>query len=249
MGCYGGVSPRHKTTSFLINDSVLLDAGTVSEALEQDQIRKIRTILVSHAHMDHIRDLPTLVDNLFLLDCRHILLAAVNPVLETMLAHLFNNKLYPDFTRIPSADDPVIVPLPLQIEETVVLDELEIMPVAVNHTVACSAFIVKQKGEGFMFTADSGQTQRCWELAVQDEGVKFVLADVSFPSRMENEAKMSGHMTPRMLHESLRSYDLKGKAVYVTHMKPFFCEEIVRELNSIGEKNVRFLDQGDAIAL
>jgi 3',5'-cyclic-nucleotide phosphodiesterase len=247
LGCYGGVTPDHKTTSFLINDSVLLDAGCASETLGWDELKKIRAILISHAHMDHVRDLLTLAENLFFLGGRRIILAAARPVLDIMLTHLFNNEIYPDFTRIPSP--PVIAPLLLRMEKAVVLDGLDVTPVAVNHTVACSAFIVKENGRGFMFTSDSGQTQRCWELARQDEGIECIFADVSFPSIMEDTAAMSGHMTPRMLLACLRSFGIKGKTVYATHMKPFFCREIVEELKSMGEKDIRVLHQGGAVTL
>ncbi len=247
LGCYGGVTQYHRATSFLLNDSVLLDAGTVSEALDKDELKKIRTILVSHAHMDHIRDLPTLADNLFFLGCQGISLAAVKPVLDVVLTCLFNGKIYPDFTRIPSPESPVIVPFPLEVEKAAVLDGLEITPVPVSHTVACTAFMVKEDGKGFMFTADSGPTKRFWEIAQKEKGIEFILADVSFPSRMEDVAVMSGHMTPSMLRTYLRSYGLLDKTVYVTHMKPFLCEEIIEELASMGEKNIKFLEQGGAI--
>jgi ribonuclease BN (tRNA processing enzyme) len=247
LGCYGGVTQYHRVTSFLINDSVLLDAGTVSEALDKDELKKIRSILISHAHMDHIRDLPTLADNLLSLGCRGISLAAVKPVLDIVLTHLFNNEIYPDFTRIPSPESPVFVPFPLEVEKAVVLDGLEITPVPVTHTVVCTAFVVKEGGKGFMFTADSGHTKRFWEIAQKEEGIEFILADVSFPSRMEDVAVMSGHMTPNMLRTCLGSYGLLDKTVYITHMKPLFCDEIIEELASTGEKNIKFLVQGGAI--
>ncbi len=249
LGCYGGVTKHHRATSFLLNDSVLLDAGAASEALDKDELKKIRTVLVSHAHMDHIRDLPTLAENLFFLGCRGISLAAVRPVLDIVLTGLFNDKIYPDFTRIPSPESPLIVPCPLEAEKAAVLGGLEITPVPVSHTVACTAFLVKEDGKGFMFTADSGHTKRFWEIAQHEEGIEFILADVSFPSRMEDFAVMSGHMTPTMLRTCLHSYGLSDKTVYITHMKPFFCEEIIEELASMGEKNIKFLEQGSAITL
>jgi 3',5'-cyclic-nucleotide phosphodiesterase len=249
LGCYGGVTQYHRVTSFLLNDSVLLDAGTVSEALDKDELKKIRTILVSHAHMDHIRDLPTLADNLFFLGCRRISLAAVKPVLDIVLTHLFNNKVYPDFTRIPSPESPVIVPFPLEAEKAVVLDGLEITPVPVTHTVVCTAFVVKEGGKGFMFTADSGPTKRFWEVAREEQGIEFIMADVSFPNRMEKIALKSGHMTLAMLQSSLHTYGLQDKTVYVTHMKPLFSEEIIREVASEGERNIKLLEQESAITL
>ena len=88
----------------MINDSVLLDAGCASEALGRDELEKISAILISHAHMDHVRDLLPLAENLFFLGRRRIVLAAVKPVLDIMLTHLLNNEIYPDFTRIPSPD-------------------------------------------------------------------------------------------------------------------------------------------------
>jgi hypothetical protein len=108
---------------------------------------------------------------------------------------------------------------------------------------------VKEDEKGFMFTADSGRTERCWELAKKDAGVGVILADVSFPNRMESIAAASGHMTPDLLRDRLRTFALQDRTIYVTHMKPFFCEEIIAELTSMQEKNIRFLEQGSTLTL
>ncbi len=249
LGCSGGLAPGHRTTSFLINGSVLIDAGTVSEALEMHELRAIRAILVSHAHMDHIKDLLTLADNLNFLESRGVALAAVGPVLDALLTHLFNDKICPDFTRIPSPDSPIFTPLPLTMEKTVVLDGIEATPVAVNHTAVCSAFVVKENGRGFLFTADSGRTERCWDLAGTDDGIEMIMADVSFPNSMGSQATLSGHMTPAVLKECIHSYGLRHKTIYVTHMKPYFCKEIMAELTNMGEENIRFLEQGSVLTI
>ena len=249
LGCSGGLAPGHKTTSFLVNGSVLVDAGTVSEALEIHELKKIRAILVSHTHLDHIKDLLTLADNLNFLGSRGVALAAVGPVLDGLLTHFFNGKICPDFTRIPSPDSAIFTPLRLFMEKTVALDGIEATPVAVNHTAVCSAFVVKENGRGFMYTADSGRTERCWDLAGKDDGIEMIMADVSFPNSMDSLATLSGHMTPAVLKECIHSYGLQDKTIYVTHMKPYFCKEIMAELTNMGEKNIRFLEQDSILTI
>jgi ribonuclease BN (tRNA processing enzyme) len=118
-----------------------------------------------------------------------------------------------------------------------------------THTVVCTAFVVKEGGKGFMFTADSGPTKRFWEVAREEQGIEFIMADVSFPNRMEKIALKTGHMTLAMLQSSLHTYGLQDKTVYVTHMKPLFSEEIIREVASEGERNIKLLEQESAITL
>jgi ribonuclease BN (tRNA processing enzyme) len=249
LGCYGSVTRYHRTTSFLVNDSLLLDAGTVSEALSADELRKITCVLVSHAHMDHIKGLFAFVDDLFLLGSKGITLAAVQPVLDVISANLFNGKVYPDLTRIPSAEAPIVSAFPLRVGKGAVFDGVEVKPVRVAHTVACTGFVVKEGGRGFMFTADSGPTRRFWEVAREEQGLEFIMADVSFPNRMKKLALKTGHMTLAMLQSSLHSYGLQDKTVYITHMKPLFSQEIIREVAAAGERNIRLLEQESTITV
>jgi len=116
-----------------------------------------------------------------------------------------------------------------------------------THTVYCVGYVVKKGGKGFMFTSDTGPTKAFWEQAQKERGIDFIIADVSFPNRMDELARISGHMTLNMLIQHLERYDLQNKPVFITHIKPIFLEEIIHELAQLGRPNLRPLIQGETI--
>jgi ribonuclease BN (tRNA processing enzyme) len=249
LGCYGSITPYHRTTSFLVNDSLLLDAGTISEALGRDEAGKITHVLLSHAHLEHVKGLLPLAEDRVLDGQKRIVLGAIEPVLRVISQHLFNDEIWPDFTRRPSRDAPVVSLMPLQTEERLLFDGVEVRPIEVSHSVACTGFCVKEGAKGFMFTGDTGTTKRFWEIARDEDGIEFILADVSFPNSMEEIAVKAGHMTPAMLLRCLDAHDLGDKKVYVTHIKPLFLDEVAREVAGAKRETIKLLEQGSTLAL
>ena len=247
LGCYGNSIGDFKTTSFLIDDSILLDAGTVTGVLKDEQIKKIKHIIVTHTHLDHIKDLVFLVDELVMMGRYKIELVSVKQVLDIIAHNLFNNLLWPDFTVIPSHDNAVIKPREILLNEYAQIGEITVKPVLMTHTVYCVGYVVKKGEKGFMFTSDTGPTKAFWEQAQKEKGIEFIIADVSFPNRMEELARISGHMTLSMLIEHLERYDLQNKPVFITHIKPIFLEEIIHELAQLSRPNIRPLIQGETI--
>ncbi len=249
LGCYGNSIKHYRTTSYLINDSLLLDAGTVTEFLDDEQLRKIRHILVTHTHLDHIKDLVFIVDELVMMGEFNIDLISVKQVLEIISSNLFNNKLWPDFTVIPSKHNAIIKLREIELEKYTEINGIIVKPVLMTHTVYTVGYIIKEGNKGFMFTSDTGPTKRFWEIASEENGIEFIIVDVSFPSRMESLAKLSGHMTLSILTEHLDKYGLSDMPIYINHIKPIFIDEILSELLSLKRNNIIPLKQGDKIIL
>ncbi len=247
LGCYGNIKGDFKTTSFLIDDSILLDAGTVTSVLNDDRIKKIDKIIITHTHLDHIKDLVFLVDELVMMGRYKIELISVEQVLNIILNNLFNNLIWPDFTVIPSYDNAVIKPREIILNEYTEINDITIKPILMTHTVYCVGYVIKKNDRGFMFTSDTGPTKNFWEQAKEEKGIDFIIADVSFPNRMEELAKISGHMTLNILIDHLQRYGLDDKPIFITHIKPIFLEEIIHELSQLGRPNIRPLIQGETI--
>ncbi len=244
LGCYGNAVGRYRTTAFLINDAILLDAGAVTDVLADEEIKKITHVIVSHTHIDHVKGLFALVDELMMLGRYTIELVSEWGILDLITQHLFNDRIWPDFTVIPSESQAVLRLRPLHAERTEALDSLAVTPILVNHTVLTVGFVVKEGSRGFMYTADTGPTERFWERASEEPGIEAIIADVSFPSRLEKFARISGHMTLSMLLEQIERYGLKDKTFYLTHMKPIYLDEIIKETRSLTMPRVRPLKQG-----
>lgn len=249
LGCSGNFVGKHRTTAFLINDYFLIDAGTVTEAIGRRGLKKIGQVLISHTHIDHVKGLFPLVDELVMMGDYNIELVSVPPVLEIITNNLFNNLIWPDFTVIPSASKAIIRLREIPLEELTCIDGISVKPVLMTHTVYTVGFVIREGDRGFMFTADTGPTKRFWEVAGEEKGIRFIIADVSFPNRLADLATISGHMTPSMLMEHIDRYGLGDRLFYVTHIKPIFAREIVNELEGSGRHNIRILKQGEILTV
>jgi len=249
LGCYGNSVGHFRTTSYLINESLLLDAGTVTEPLDDKQLKRIKHILISHTHLDHIKDLVFLVDELVMMGEFNIELISVKQVLEIISDNLFNNRLWPDFTVIPSEKNAIIKLREIGLEQYTEINGITVKPVLTTHTVYTVGYVIKEGDSGFMFTSDTGPTKRFWEVAQAEKGIEFIIADVSFPNRLEALAMISGHMTLSMLLDHLDRYGLNEMPIYINHIKPIFFEEISNELSLSGRKHIRMLEQGGELTL
>lgn len=250
LGCSGNYVGRHRTTCFLIDGSLLIDAGTVTDSLPRKDLSKIKHVLVTHTHMDHLKGLFPFVDEIAMMGGHSIELVSAAPVLDIITNNLLNNLIWPDFTVIPSAMNAIIKLRDIPLEKPSHLDGIAVKPILMTHTVFTVGYVIRQQNdEGFMFTADTGPTKRFWEVAHDERNVRFIIADVSFPDRLANLALISGHMTPSILMDMIDRYDLGDRTFYVTHIKPIFGREITREFQRSGRPNIRILRQAETLKI
>ncbi len=249
LGCYGASIGNYRTTAFLINDTILLDAGTLTEVLSYEKLKKITSAFITHTHIDHLKGLFPFLDERAALKEDGIKVYAAGPILKIMSQNLFNNLIWPDFMKIPSEEKPIVRPFEIELEREVEVAGVTFKPVLVSHTVYTTGFVVKEGRRGFMFTSDTGETERFWEIAKSEEGIEFIIVDVSFPETRRDIARLSGHMTLSMVLKSLDNYGLSHLPVYIYHIKPFFIEEIKEDLQRSKKENIFILEQGKTIEI
>lgn len=244
LGCYGSAKGPYRTTAFLINDTILMDAGTVTEVLDYDEIRKIKSVFITHTHIDHIKGLFSLLDEMVQIGKDGVVVHAAREINNILFENVFNNRIWPNFSELPSKDNPLLRSIHLEPEREIEVSGVTFKPILVSHTVYTTGFLVKEKKRGFMFTSDTAETTRFWEIAKNEKEIDFVIADVSFPARYQGLAKASGHMTLPVLLRILESFGLSEIPVYIYHIKPFFIDEIKEEVALCGRKNIFLLEQG-----
>lgn len=249
LGCYGNIIGEYRATGFLINDNVLLDAGTVTEVLDDERLKKVKYVLMSHTHIDHVKGLFPLVDELVMLGNYSFELVSTADIINNITDNLFNNIIWPDFTMIPSERKAIMRLREIECDIPSYIDNLSVQPIPVSHTVECVGYSIKENLTGFLYTADTGLTERFWELAKDESGIEFIIADVSFPNRLEKLAIKSGHMTLSMLTHCLDRFGLRNMKVFITHMKPIFLKEILSDLAQLGSRRVKPLQQGSILSL
>lgn len=245
LGCHGGESTVHRTSSFLVDGRLAIDAGAVTRSLTLAEQKRIDLVLVSHSHMDHVRDLATLADN----RCQHggktIRVLGTKGTLNALRRHMFNDVLWPDFTKIPTDGKPTIEWIPLALEKAFCVDGYEITPIKVTHTVDSAGFIVQRKKAAIAYTGDTGPTDRFWKLVRKIEGLGAVIAEVSFPNAMHALATASGHHTPKTLRDDLSKFDRPDVPVLIFHIKPKFQKTVERELSKLKGVDLTVLRLGD----
>jgi ribonuclease BN (tRNA processing enzyme) len=250
IGCHGGETPRHRTCAFVVDDVLAIDAGSLTSGMEVDAQGRLAAVLVSHAHLDHVRDLATLADNRCQMHAPTLRIAGTAATLETLRRHFFNGLLWPDFAQIPSGDGPTIEYLELRPEEPVVLGGKTVRAVLVDHTIEAASFVIEGPDGSIAYSGDTGPTKRMWEVLNQQADLKALLMEVSFPDREQWLATVSGHHTPRTLALDLAKYRAPADLpTLLYHIKPVFQREVELECAALPGLNLEVLQIGDHFVL
>jgi ribonuclease BN (tRNA processing enzyme) len=255
LGSAGAEFPDFRPPAFLIDESLLLDAGTIGSVLTEDEQWKIRSIFITHAHLDHIRSIPALADNIIIKNLRHLVdVYAPAAVIDALRTHLFNGIIWPDFTCLPTVEDPVlnfhvIAPL-VSIEIGAVgtsnsknsTDHYTLTAVPVHHTVPAVGYCVDHNGCRLVYTGDTGPTDAIWSYA---SGADVLIVEVSFPNSQASLALLTQHLCCSLLEKELAKIAVLPKRILITHPKPQYYDLIKAEIALMGLKQVELLRDGN----
>lgn len=257
LGCHGSDQlldesgpPRScGTCGFLINGTLLLDAGTVGEKLRLAEQQAITHVLLSHAHFDHVKGLPTLADNRFGSGTDALAIASIPEVLSGLRAHIFNGVLYPDFFQLPSHEEPTLAAQALTAGQTYDLAGLRVTPIRVNHLVPAVGYLISDGRSTLLYSGDTHHTDEIWRVAGHTPNLKAVFIEASYPNHMADLAERAKHLTPAMLQLEFQKLGRPDLPVYVFHMKPRFQNQIVRELHALGIPKLSVLEEGQQLTV
>lgn len=256
LGCHGGESPIHRATCFLVDDTLLLDAGAMTRGLSVEEQLGIDHIFVSHAHLDHVRDLGLLADNIFARRSHPIQVYCSPVTAQGLKDSYFNNVLWPDFFSIPNPSDKeghgmlrlnVIEP-----GQTVQLGSHTLKTVLVDHSIEClAAFVTDTSGATLVYSGDTGPTERLWPELNAVEDLRGFIFEVSFPNHMEELAKVSGHLTPKLMHRELDKFSPQNVDVpiFIYGMKPGYHEQLKGEVAALEDDRLTMLKPMDEFEL
>lgn len=250
IGCHGGETPRHRTSAFVLDEKLSIDAGSLTSGLDLKAQFRLDACLISHAHLDHIRDLATIADNRCQADCEPLTVAGTRATLNALKKHFFNNVIWPDFTKIPSETRPTLRLLELKPEKRTLVAGYAVRSVLVNHTIESSGFIIEGPDAAISYSGDTGPTDRLWELLNETENLKALLLEVSFPNREQRLATLSGHHTPRTMFRDIKKYKSPNDLpTLLYHMKPVFQGELEQECARLRGVNLTVTQLGDQFVL
>jgi len=227
-------------TSFLIDDRVAVDGGSLGFALIPEEIGTIRDIIITHSHADHTASLPIYVAEAFSALTDPIIIYGSDEVIATLRKHVFNDHVWPDFEKIqlPTGKGPTVEFKELHAGQKIKIANLSVTPIPVNHLVPTFGLLVEDDGASVIFTSDTYSTDEIWQVGKAHKSLRAVYVDVSFPNEMGQLAEVSKHLTPVLLAEDLKKLD-RDVEVYAVHIKPTHRDEVIRQLAELSDPKVR----------
>ena len=240
----GQATLEQRLTCFLIDDCVAVDAGSIAIALTAEQRGKVRDIIVTHPHMDHIASLPIFIDDLYPTLKQPMRVYATAEVIELLERDVFNWNVYPRFSELRNDYGPVMEYIPVSLDEPFRVAHLTVRAVAVNHIVPTIGLIVCDEVVCVAFSSDTAETDRFWDLVNRQEHLEALLIETSFPNEMARLAEVSRHFTPASLRAELTKLSHNGMDILAVHLKSTYRETIVKQLGDLNIPKLSVMEPG-----
>ncbi|MCG6933514.1 MAG: 3',5'-cyclic-nucleotide phosphodiesterase [Gallionella sp.] len=229
LGCSGGIGGNLRTTSFLLDHDVLIDAGTGVGELSLTELAMIDHVFVTHAHLDHITSIPFMVDSVGFMRDRPLTVHASEETLDILRQHIFNWKIWPNFVEIPSAQYPYMRYQAMGPGSTIVLDGRKITSVPANHVVPAVGYHLDSGQSSLVFSGDTTTNDAFWETVNKIANLRYLIIETAFSNSERELAEVSKHLCPSMLAVELEKFKADAR-VFITHLKPGELELTMREI-------------------
>jgi len=244
LGCSGGIGGNLRTTSMLLDNDVLVDAGTGVGDLTLTELLKIDHVFLTHSHLDHVTSLPFLVDTVGPMREMPVTVHCAEATRKILQEHIFNWKVWPDFTEIPNKTSPYLRYSTFAIGERIDLDGRKIRVLPANHVVPAVGFQFDSGEASLVFTGDTTVNDALWIEVNKIGNLRYLIIETAFPNMDKELAVTSKHLCPSMLAEELAKLQ-RSTRVFVTHLKPGAGTLTMQEVEECAEKyNPRMLSNG-----
>lgn len=229
LGCSGGIGGNLRTTSMLLDQDVLIDAGTGVGDLSLAEMLMIDHVFVTHSHLDHIACIPLLVDSVGFMRDKPLLVHATAETIEILKQHIFNWKIWPDFSEIPNAAQACLRYETIALGQTVNLGGRMITPLPVDHVVPAVGFHL-DSGEGsLVYSGDTCSCDALWEAVNRIDNLRYILVETAFSNVERDLALRSKHLCPSVLAKDLAKLN-RDAEIFITHLKPGEVEITMQEI-------------------
>jgi len=241
LGCSGGIGGDLRTTAMLLDHDTLIDAGTGVGDLSINELAQIDHIFVTHSHMDHVATIPFIVDTVGWMRDRPLTVHATQETLAILRDHLFNWKLWPDFSQIPNAQNPFMRFEAVVLGEAVALNGRRITPLPAQHVVPAVGYHLDSGKASLVFTGDTTTNEALWPIVNEISNLKYLIIETALSDRDRELARLSKHLCPSLLAAELGKLKLTPE-IYITHLKPRESELIMQQIAvTVKERRLRML--------
>ena len=250
LGCSGGIGAGSRTSAMLIDDDVLIDAGTGIGDLALRDLKTIRHVFLTHAHLDHIAGLPMLVDCIFDENFEiPLTVYAREETLRALQTHVFNDVIWPDFAQLPTASNPMLRYAVCSPGDTLTIGHRDFYAIDVMHSVPSLGYTVRNSGGVFAVSGDTKTNQTLWPVLNNCDDLRVLVIEVSFPDEMESLATQSGHYCPKTMTDDLKRLKHEPE-IWLTGMKPGQEERILEQvIQAAPDRNIRMLSRGTVLTV
>lgn len=253
LGCSGAIAQHARTTSFLLDDRILVDAGTGVGDLTVEEMLRIEHVFLTHAHLDHIAALPLMLDTIAGCMQRPLVAHALPETIAALKAHVFNNTIWPDFSNIPSVDAPFLRFEPLRVGEVVQAAQHRVEVLPAQHTVPAVGYAVDTPAGQWVFSGDTCRNPAFWA-RVNRMDLAMLVIETAFSDKERDLALRSRHLCPSLLAQELAQLDPRHREVPIgiTHTKPVEHDLIESELRALGleqQHRLLWLEAGQSFDL
>ncbi|NOY66694.1 MAG: 3',5'-cyclic-nucleotide phosphodiesterase [Gammaproteobacteria bacterium] len=233
LGCSGGIGGDLSTTSFLLNDHILIDCGTGITNLTLPEMQKIRAVYFTHSHLDHVAGLPLLVDTLFenLLK-RPLQVYGSKATLEALQTHIFNNVIWPDFSMIPSMNNSVISFNVIEAGKQYEFEGCKLEAIPVNHVVPTVGYRIECGGASLAFTGDTTTNDSFWARLNEYSSLDYLIVECAFSNKEIDICRLAYHYCPSLLQADLEKLQHQPE-VFISHLKPGSEDMIMSECKEL----------------
>lgn len=230
LGCSGGIGGRsQRTTALLVDHDILIDAGTGVGDLSIAELAAIDHVFLTHSHLDHIVSLPLMIDTVADQRSTPLVVHATESVLTMLRDHIFNWAIWPDFSAVPSPDQPFLRFEPLVLGQTVDLVGRRVTALPVDHTVPTVGYCVDSGQGSLVFSSDTGPCDAFWQAVNQISNLRTLIIECAFSNRERELARVSRHLCPETLVSELLKLERQCD-IFVTHLKPGQVELTMEEI-------------------
>lgn len=244
LGCSGGIGGNLRTTSMLLDHDVLIDAGTGVGDLSLAEMVVIDHVFVTHAHLDHIVSIPLMLDSVGMMRSKPLIVHATVEVIEILKQHIFNWKIWPDFSVIPTVSEPCLRFEALELGETLNLGGRKITPLPVNHSVPAVGFWLDSGSGSLVFSGDTTTCAALWQEINRIDNLQYLLVETAFSNTEQALAEKSKHYCPNLLAKDLATLRQQPE-IFITHLKPGEVELTMQEISQCGGRfTLRMLQNG-----
>ncbi|THF63720.1 3',5'-cyclic-nucleotide phosphodiesterase [Pseudothauera nasutitermitis] len=248
LGCSGGIGgPASRTTSFLVDDDILVDCGTGAGDLALDALRAIDHVFLTHAHMDHIASIPLMVDSVGEARRFPLTVYGTPETIRILRSHIFNWLVWPDFTAIPNRHRPFLRFQTIKVGETVRLGERALTALPVHHTVPAVGYCLDSGAGQLVYTGDTTYSKALIEAINTCTRLRHLVVETAFPDEQHGLALVSRHLCPNLLGMMLDELTVSPQ-VHISHLKPGVGERIMAQVAAYpGRLRASALEQGQTL--